>query len=159
MWYVFGRPKFLRLHDQFSCGSRVLVFRVDSRCELPRHFDNIPVLVLYSPVTCVHVEPAQPTPNTAPLLPCETHPAQRLSITLLRGLIKGFWGQRRHRIGDCRVFIFCILWVLKEGKQSFKDEEAPTRSWGGNRSVWRSAVRVSQPETPWAESAADSASV
>ena len=26
---------------------------------------------------CVHIEPAQPTPSTAPPLPCETHPAQR----------------------------------------------------------------------------------
>ena len=34
----------------------------------------------YIHLTSVHVEPAQPTPNTVPPLPCETHPAQRLSI-------------------------------------------------------------------------------
>ena len=32
---------------------------------------------LHLPVTCVHVKPPQPTPSTAPPLPCETHPAQR----------------------------------------------------------------------------------
>ena len=38
-------------------------------------------------LTCVHVEPAQPTLSTAPPpLPCETHPAQRPSITLVGNL-------------------------------------------------------------------------
>ena len=32
-------------------------------------------------MVCVHVKPAQPSPSTAPPLPCETHPAQRPSIT------------------------------------------------------------------------------
>ena len=30
-----------------------------------------------SPLTYVHVKPAQPKPSSAPILPCETHPAQR----------------------------------------------------------------------------------
>ena len=38
---------------------------------------------LYTRLTCVHVEPAYQTPSTAPPLPCESHPAQRLSITLV----------------------------------------------------------------------------
>ena len=36
---------------------------------------------LYTRLICVYVEPAQPTPSTAPSLPCETHPAQRPSIS------------------------------------------------------------------------------
>ena len=38
-------------------------------------------IVFNTPLTCVHVEPAQPTPSTAPPLPCDTHPALRPSIT------------------------------------------------------------------------------
>ena len=37
----------------------------------------------YNGLACVHVEPAQPTPSTAPPLPCQTHPAQRPFITLV----------------------------------------------------------------------------
>ena len=47
----------------------------------------------YTRLTCVHVEPAQPVPSTAPPLPCETHPAQRSSITvplsILRSVTQG----------------------------------------------------------------------
>ena len=45
--------------------------------------DTIIIYWFYTRLTCVHVEPAQPTPSTAPPLPCETHPAQRLFITLV----------------------------------------------------------------------------
>ena len=41
---------------------------------------------LYTRLTCVHVEPTTLNPSTAPPLPCETHPAQRPSITLARSL-------------------------------------------------------------------------
>ena len=37
----------------------------------------------YTRLTRGHVEPAQLTPSIAPPLPYETHPAQRLSITLV----------------------------------------------------------------------------
>ena len=40
------------------------------------------ILIIYR--RCVHVEPAQSTPSTAPPFPCETHPAQRLSISRCR---------------------------------------------------------------------------
>ena len=80
------KPVFLRLlipsvvsSVVSPCG--VSCRRVDSRCGQHRYHNNI--LVLYSPVTCVHIEPASPTPSTAPPLPCETHSAQSLSITLL----------------------------------------------------------------------------
>ena len=39
------------------------------------------ISVFYTCLTCVHVEPAQPTPSTAPPLQCETHPAQRPSLS------------------------------------------------------------------------------
>ena len=66
--------------------------------------NNIPFL--FSPVTCVHDEPEN-TPNTAPPLPCETHPAQRLFITSVR-LIEGFWtrGRRQENI----VFVLFVIW-------------------------------------------------
>ena len=35
---------------------------------------------IYSLVTCVHVQPAQPTPSTVSPLPCEAHPAQRSPV-------------------------------------------------------------------------------
>ena len=52
-----------------------------SKCGLPKYHINISVF--YTRLTCVHVQPAQPTPSIAPALPCETHPAQRPSITLV----------------------------------------------------------------------------
>ena len=55
------------------------VLRVGPRCGLQRYLNNI--LVLYTNLACVHTKPAN-TPSTAAApLPCETHPAQRLSIT------------------------------------------------------------------------------
>ena len=59
--------------------------------------------------------------------------------------------------------MFCVFYhlgVLEKGERRFK-ERRPTlqKSCGGNRFARRSAVRVSLPETPPAESAADSASV
>ena len=52
-----------------------------SRWGLQQHYNN--TSVSYTRLICVHVQPAQPTPSTAPPLPCETHSAQRPSITLV----------------------------------------------------------------------------
>ena len=43
----------------------------------------------YTCLTCVRVEPAQPTPSTTPPFPCETHPAQRPSITPVENPTQG----------------------------------------------------------------------
>ena len=58
------------------------------------------------------------------------------------------------RRSPCFVFFFCNLGILGEGEQSFKDEKSPTRSWGGNRSASRTAVRAPLLATLPAESAA-----
>ena len=44
---------------------------------------DINTSVFYTRLTCVHVEPAHNTPSTALSLPCESHPLQRFSITLV----------------------------------------------------------------------------
>ena len=66
-----------------SLGTTV-VFRVclvDPRCGLQQDNNNIPML--YSSDMCSNVEPAQLHSRTASPLPCETHSAQRPSITLV----------------------------------------------------------------------------
>ena len=58
------------------------------RMELLGYYINN-ILFFYTRLICVQVEPAQPTPSTAPPLPCETHPAQRPSITLVGNPTQG----------------------------------------------------------------------
>ena len=41
------------------------------------------IISIYSPVTRGHVKPTQSIPSTELHLPCESHPAQRPSITLV----------------------------------------------------------------------------
>ena len=58
-----------------KCGGVCLV---DPRWGLQQHYNNLSVF--YTRLTCVHVQPAPPTPSTAPPLSCETRPAQKPSI-------------------------------------------------------------------------------
>ena len=58
---------------------------------------------LYTRLTCVHVEPAHQTHSTAPPLPCESHPAQRFSITLVKEEDRRFLERTRASFGDDRV--------------------------------------------------------
>ena len=81
---VFGRSAFVsRMTCTRSsvrrepCGDLVLSDR--PRWGLQQHYNNISAF--YTRLACVHVEPAPLTPSTTPPLPCETHPAQRPSLT------------------------------------------------------------------------------
>ena len=58
-----------------------LILPVVPRRGLQQCYNNISVFI--TRLTCVHVVPAHQTPSTAPPPPCEYHPAQRLSITLV----------------------------------------------------------------------------
>ena len=62
---------------------------------------------LYTRLTCVHVEPAHQTLSTAPPLPCETRPAQRLSITLVgdQSIVSG-----ASEGIDLETVVFCRNW-------------------------------------------------
>ena len=53
--------------------------------------------VFYTRLTCIHVEPAPLTPSTASPLLCETHPAQRSSISGDRGRVRGVWPIYSHQ--------------------------------------------------------------
>ena len=64
----------------------------------------------YTRLTCVHVEPAQPIPNTTTPLPCETRPAQRTSIKLVEALSE-VSGQRGYRL---EIVVFCGFLVIWE---------------------------------------------
>ena len=77
---------------------------LESRGGLQRH-DNI-VTFYYIRLTFLDVEPTQPTPSTAPPLPCETHPAQRSPIKLLEMINRWFQEPVRAPIRDCRVLCF-----------------------------------------------------
>ena len=63
----------------------------------------------YTRLTCVHIEPAQSSPSTAPSIPCETHPAQRPFITLVEKI------NRRFLAGegvDLEIIVFCAFLVV-----------------------------------------------
>ena len=59
------------------------ILTVVPRRGLQQCYNNISALILVCHV--FHVEPAHQTPinSTAPPLPCESHPAQRFSISLV----------------------------------------------------------------------------
>ena len=70
-------------------------------------------------MTCVHDKSAN-TASTAPTLPCKTHPAQRLSISLVenRSKVSGFEG-----VEETVVFVFFVIKdFLEEREQSLEVE-------------------------------------
>ena len=104
-------------------------------------------------LTCVHVEPAQPTPSTAPPLPCETHPAQRPSI-ILPVDDRWFLELKKASIGDFRVLCFLGNFGtffntsgLRRRAEFSKGEEPPCGQTLGRLLVGK------KPETSLAESA------
>ena len=99
---------------------------LESRGGLQRH-DNI-VTFYYIRLTFLDVEPTQPTPSTAPPLPCETHPAQRSPIKLLEMINRWFQEPVRAPIRDCRVLcFFFVFWGFLEYHFQFEKESRAFR--------------------------------
>ena len=62
------------------CSGTTVVSRVSGTQDEEYQGTIIIYRFIYTPVTCVHVKPAQPTPSTAPPLPCETIPLRGLPL-------------------------------------------------------------------------------
>ena len=84
--YVFERSLFVRVTFPLlvsSLGTNVVISCLSRGPKMWATTTLEKYIGFYTRLACVHVEPAQSTPSTAPPLLCETHPAQRSSITLL----------------------------------------------------------------------------
>ena len=128
---------------------------------------------LYSSVICIYVKPATPAPSTAPTLPWNTHPTQRLSITLVGNPTEGephhYTIEDRSKVSglegdDQETVVFVVLKFIIWGFWNRRRAEPrgrrdPLEELGGQPVGKEERCRAPLPETPPAESATESASV